>query len=432
MKINSRRIFYFYISLYLTLLIGFHFNEDFAGGYKVDYLIYKNIISAFNVDLKNSLIFYEKFLVKASPIFILLLTYIYKVLNNDTLIRFLNLHFSLILPYLFFLCLQIKYGDAKKNLLCLLPAIIFISPYFRSSSIWVGSENLSIIFFLASVYFFLRHEKEKQNLSFILLNVFFLAITAYIRPIYFLFSIYFFLKIYCNIKFSRNLVFYIIFNILLSLPAFYYVFILEVNFFGDALANGIGFTNHINQFAITISIIFFYSIPFILNNYKNYLDIKNYKIINLVFSIVFIYLVITYFNYEERFENSLYEVIYGGGIFYKFSNLIFKSNYFFYLVVIISFNILAISVFKDNKNIDKFLNFILLLVLVFLEPDGYYFHETYDPLLYFVFLLLINSQQFLLFVEKLNFKNLIILFSFGIIYYCASVIKYLFFFVPQV
>ena len=428
MKINSKRIVYVYISLYLTLLIGFYFNEDFAGGYKVDYLIYKNTISAFNLDLKNSLIFYEKFLVKVSPIFILLLTYIYKVLNNDTLIRFLNLHFSLILPYLFFLCLQIKYGDAKKNLLCLLPAIIFISPYFRSSSIWVGPENLSIIFFLASVYFFLRHEKEKQNLSFILLNVFFLAITAYIRPIYFLFSIYFFLKIYCNIKFSRNLVFYIIFNILLSLPAFYYVFILEVNFFGDALANGIGFTNHINQFAITISIIFFYSIPFILNNYKNYLDIKNYKIINLIFSIVFIYLVITYFNYEERFV----EVVYGGGIFYKFSNLIFKSNYFFYLIVFISFNILAISVFKDNKNIDKFFNFILLLVLIFLEPDGFYFHETYDPLLYFVFLLLINSQQFLLFVEKLNFKNLIILFSFGIIYYCASVIKYLFFFVPQI
>ena len=99
--------------------------------------------------------------------------------------------------------------------------------------------------------------------------------------------------------------------------------------------------------------------------------------------------------------------------------------------MIISFNILAISVFKDNTSIDKFLNFILLLLLIFLEPDGLYFHETYDPLLYFVFLLLINSQQFLLFVEKLNFKNLIILFSFGIIYYCASIFKYLFFFVPQ-
>ena len=175
MKINSKRIVYVYISLYLTLLIGFYFNEDFAGGYKVDYLIYKNTISAFNLDLKNSLLFYEKFSVMASPIFILLLTYVNKILNNDTFVRFLNLNFSLILPYLFFLCLKIKYVDTKKNLLYLLPAIIFISPYFRSSSIWVGPENLSIIFFLASVYFFLRHENEKQNLSFILLNVFFLA-----------------------------------------------------------------------------------------------------------------------------------------------------------------------------------------------------------------------------------------------------------------
>jgi len=427
MKINAKRIVYIYISLYLTLLIGFYFNEDFSGGFKVDYLIYKNIISAFNLDLKNSLIFYEKFQVDTSPIFILLQTYVYKILTSDNFVRFFNLNFSLILPYLFFLCLKIKYGDTKKYLLYLLPAIVFVSPYFRSSSIWIGPENLSIIFFLASIYFFLRHENEKQNLSFILLNVFFLAFAAYIRPIYSLFSIYFFLKFYYNIKFSKNLIYYIAFNILLSLPAFYYIFILEVNFFGAALSDGLGFANYINQFAITISIIFFYSIPIIATNYKNYLDIKNYKVINLIFSIVFIYLLITYFNYEERFG----EVIFGGGIFYKFSNLIFKSNYFFYLAVIISVNVLIISLFKDNKNIDKFFNFILLLVLIFLEPDGFYFHETYDPLLYFVFLLLINSQQFLLFVKKSNFKNLIILFSFVIIYYCLSIIKYLFFFVPQ-
>ena len=427
MKINSKRIFYFYIFLYLALLIGFYFNEDFSGGFKVDYLIYKYISSAFILDLKNSLIFYERFSVDTSPFFILLLSYIYKTLTNDTLIRFLNLNFSLLLPYLFFLCLKIKYGDTKKYLLYLLPAIVFISPYFRSSAIWIGTENLSIIFFLASIYFFLRHENEKENLSFILLNVFFLALAAYIRPIYSLFTIYFFLKFNYNIKFSKNLIYYIIFNILLSLPAFYYIFILEVNFFGSALSNAISFTNFINQLAVTISIIFFYLIPFIITNYKNYLDIKNYKIINLIFSIVFIYLLITYFNYEELFG----EIIFGGGIFYKFSNLIFKSNYFFYLVVIISVNVLIISLFRDNKNIDKFFNFIILLILIFLEPDGFYFHDTYDPLLYFVFLLLINNQQFLLFVEKLNFKNLIILFSFVIIYYCLSIIKYLFFFVPQ-
>ena len=102
MKINSKRIIYLYISLYLTLLIGFYFNEDFAGGYKVDYFIYKNVTSVFILDLKNSLIFYEKFNIDTSPIFILLLTYIYKIFTNDTFVRFLNLNFSLILPYLFF------------------------------------------------------------------------------------------------------------------------------------------------------------------------------------------------------------------------------------------------------------------------------------------------------------------------------------------
>ena len=108
MKINSKGIVCLYISLYLTLLIGFYFNEDFAGGYKVDYLIYKNTISAFNLDLKNSLIFYEKFNIDTSPIFILLLTYIYKIFTNDIFVRFLNLNFSLILPYLFFFMSQNK------------------------------------------------------------------------------------------------------------------------------------------------------------------------------------------------------------------------------------------------------------------------------------------------------------------------------------
>ena len=108
MKINSKGIFYFYLSLYFTLLIGFYFNEDFAGGYKVDYHIYKNITTAFILDLKNSLLFYEKFGIDTSPIFILFLTYISKILTNDTFIRFLNLNFSLILPYLFFFMSQNK------------------------------------------------------------------------------------------------------------------------------------------------------------------------------------------------------------------------------------------------------------------------------------------------------------------------------------
>ena len=427
MKINSKTIIYTYLLLYISLLVGFYFNEDFAGGYKIDYFIYENVVVEFQRNLKNSLLFYEKFDIDTSPFFILLISFIHQISFDESYARFLILNFSLLLPYIFYLCIKTKYEKQNQYLLSLIPVIIFISPYYRSSSIWMGPENVSIIFFLLSIYFFLKHEKDRDNLTFIILNAFFLAFTAYIRPIYSIFSIYFFLKFYFNIKFSKNLIYYVLLNILLSLPAFYYVFIMEINFFWSALVNEVSLSKYVNQLAVTISLIFFYSIPFLFFQYSNFLNIKKYNFTNLVFSFLYVYLLLSFFNYGEYFA----DVVYGGGIFYKISNLIFKSNYFFYLATLIALNVIIISFFKDNKIIDKFFNFIILFILITLEPDGFYFHETYDPLLYIVFLLMVNNQQFLSFIEKLNIQKLITLFSFVIIFYCITVFKHLFFFIPQ-
>ena len=43
MNINSRNISIIYLFLYISLLVGFYFNEDFALGYKSDYLNYRNL-----------------------------------------------------------------------------------------------------------------------------------------------------------------------------------------------------------------------------------------------------------------------------------------------------------------------------------------------------------------------------------------------------
>ena len=42
MNINSRNISIIYLFLYISLLLGFYFNEDFALGYKIDYLTYRS------------------------------------------------------------------------------------------------------------------------------------------------------------------------------------------------------------------------------------------------------------------------------------------------------------------------------------------------------------------------------------------------------
>ena len=328
MNISSRNVHTIYIFLYFSLLVGFYFGEDFVLGYKSDYSLYKIIVSE-----KDFLHFFlnYKFTGLPVPIYLVLLSFLEKISFNEIFTRLIFLHFSLLIPFFLYLCLKIKYEFKANDIKILLPTIIFFSPYFRSASIWLGSENISLIFFSISLYFFLRYEKtEKKKLSYIILNTFFLALAAYIRPNYSLFGIYFFIRYYFDLNISYKLLFYIFINILLSFPAIYYIFVFNVDYASQFLLRGdrdvlLDFTlpGFINQFSITLSILFFYSIPFMLPNIKQSFQMNNFKTINLVLSIIFLFLLIFYFNYN---------LIYGGGIFYKLSILIFGNNYSLHIV----------------------------------------------------------------------------------------------------
>ena len=415
MNINSRNIYIIYLFLYFSLLVGFYFNEDFGVGYISDYTQHKLYIALFDTDFINTLLNFDKFTTSHSPIYYIFFLFLEKISFNETFSRLINLHVSLLIPYFFYLCLKIKYKFQKENLNILIPCIIFFSPYFRSSSIWLGNENLSLIFLLISFYFFLKYEAIKEkNLSYILLNAFFLACAAYIRPVYALFSIYFFLKFYLDLKLSTKLLYYFLINILLSFPALYYVFILNVDFLTMHIGHEMDVPRFVNQFSITISIIFFYSIPFLLLRVRDNLKLSLFKVENIILSIIFIYLLIFHFNYN---------LTYGGGIFYKISLLIFDNNYLFYFFSLIAFNVLLAILFF-NKNIkDKIVDLILFLTLIFLEPDRFIYHETFDPLLYFIFFLLIKSRIYLNFTLQLTNKKFILLILFSISFYALSILK---------
>jgi hypothetical protein len=415
MNINSRNICIIYLFLYFSLLIGFYFNEDFAIGYASDYTLHKMYIALFEKDFLNTLLNFEKFTTSHSPIYYIFFLFLKKVSFNETVLRLINLHTSLLIPIFFYLCLKIKYKFQKEDLRSLIPCVIFFSPYFRSSSIWVGSENISLLFLIVSFYFFLKYESNKErNFSNIFLNVLFLACAAYFRPIYAVFSIYFFLRYYLDLKFSNKLLYYILINALLSFPALYYVFILDINFFLIHINQIQELSSIVNNFSICISIILFYSIPFLLIRINNNLKLLIFRIENIVLSIIFMYLLLFHFNYNAPF---------GGGIFYKFSLLAFDNNYLFYFFSLIAFNVLFAVLFFNNDIKDRISNLTLLLVLIFLEPDRYIYHETFDPLLYFVFFLLIKSEIYLNFIQKLTNKKFILLILFSISFYVLSIFK---------
>jgi hypothetical protein len=164
MNINFRNISIIYLFLYFSLLVGFYFNEDFAFGYKADYSWHRHvIISPLKEDFLKTLLNFDKFMMSHSPIYYIFFLFLEKISFNETVSRLINLHICLLIPYFFYLCLKLKYKFQKENLKSLLPCIIFFSPYFRSSSLWLGSENLSLIFLLVSFYFFLKYESNKKK-----------------------------------------------------------------------------------------------------------------------------------------------------------------------------------------------------------------------------------------------------------------------------
>ena len=206
-------------------------------------------------------------------------------------------------------------------------------------------------------------------------------------------------------------VLYIFINILLSFPAIYYAFVLDINYW---ISYSLFISGFITSFSIIIVIFFFYSIPFLLPNIKQNFQMSNFKFENLVFSIIFLFLLIFYFDYN---------IPYGGGIFFKLSILIFGNNYLFYIFSLISLNVFILIFFDSIKDKDTIFDLVLLLTLFLLDIDGVFYHETYDPLLYFIYFLLVKNRIYVNFTKKFTNKKFILLILFSASFYVLSTLK---------
>ena len=403
----------FFLFLYFTLLISFFLGENSTGGAFLDYINQKKISIKFSEEFFDSLINYDEFSTRHSPILIIFLSFFEKLNFSDILIRLIHFHLCLLLPIYFFKSLQLKFLETDKIVLILLTSLIFISPTFRSLSIWPDSRIFGLIFFTISVYNYLKFQKYKK-FKFCVLNTIALAISAYISPNFSVFAIYFFFKfiLYYKIN-SREIFKIIILNIFLSLPAIFYIFYLKVNFLTETAAIGLNknenifFNNIFNDILITFSLLFFYFFPFLVT--KIIKSEKILKIENLILSIFIFLLCLLNFNYNFKYS--------GGGIFLQTSNLIFLNNYFFYLISLFSILIVLPLLLKDKNN-------ILLFILILLNNPQYtIYHKYFDP-----FLLISYFTIFTLDVDIKQMKkrsNIFIVFFYFLIFLVISNFKYL-------
>ncbi len=232
--------------------------------------------------------------------------------------------------------------------------------------------------------------------------------SCYLRPIYCIFSIYFFTSYLINLKFQKKFIIYILTNLILAFPAFYYVFILGVD---KWVFTYLFRENILTPISLASTLICFYLFPFIIRDIlKKRSELFYFKNL-LIFGIFFI-LLFFYFSYERE---------YSGGIIYRLSYVIFDNNILFFIISSLSLLILFFIFGKkiSSKNID----ILIIIILFLLEIDGVVYHETYDPLIYILILSLFKSRIIEKFISELNFHKLILLFGYLIFFYISSVLR---------
>ena len=409
-ELNKEILFLF--SLYISLLIGFYFGENSTGGAILDYNNQKIISAKFLLNFKETFYNFDNFSTRHSPILIIFLSFLEYIFSSDMLIRFIYLHICLILPFLFFKVLCLKFNNVDKNILLLLSGLIFLSPTFRSLSIWPDSRIIGLTIFLLSIYYFVKFEIE-LNFKYAILNILTCSFSAYLSPNFSVFSLFFlfkFINVYGLITPKIFLIYFL--NLILAIPALYYIFILDINFLNKTAAINIDsnerifFNNIFNDILITFSITFFYLIPFLivkLINIKKVFGIKN-----IIFSLLIFSISAFFFNYQYKYS--------GGGVFFKISNQLFNNNLFFYFISL--FSILIILPFLRSKKENLFL-FLLILIN---NPQYTIYHKYFDPFLLISFFSLFN---FKISLQKKKSKNLILIYVYFLIFLIISNLKFL-------
>ena len=396
------------ILLVFSYIFGFILGEDSSGGAYNDFIYHLSTAKEIENNLSYFLINYSEFGNAHSPL-VIIIFHLFNIVEYPIVIRIFSLLSSFLIPLLFFKCLELKFENKNKSILIYLSCFIFVSPYFRSLAYWPGSENLSIIFFLCSIFYYLKYTKNTSKdaeLKYIFFIVFFIACASYIRPIYCIFSLFFFYKIILENYNHKKLFYYIIFNLILSAPAVYYVFLLKIHFFNLYINSD---TNFITKLGLSYLVFFFYLTPFILI-YKNLLFKKSLKILFSSFLIFFLFFI--FFKYQTST---------GGGFYYHLFLNFFKADELFFIISLVS--IISVNLFLNLENKS---NLILLITFFLLEADSQFYQETFDPILFIAIFTLfeLNFVKNLVNSKNLNKINFILVYMSS--FYFISLYKNLF------
>ena len=385
----------FYLLFIFSLIISLYFGENSSGGSEIDHIITKSYIDDFNIGFFHGIkSFIENGQIQ-SPIFYYLISILQKIFIPEFL-SIIYVFISSTLPLIFYKILKIKFNTVNKKYIFFLSLVIFLSPYYRSSSSWITNDNLSLIFFCISIFYFLKFKQNqiKSNLE-IYLCFIFLSLSAYIRQYYGLFFIIYLIEL-IKIKNKSLILKCLMLNFFLLIPFLIYMFFF-IKYHGEIVrtTNPTG-NSFFENIPYVLSIIFFYFFIFLLSTKLEYLSIKNqlnknFKTIIIIISFYTIFLLLLS---TEHYE-------FGGGIIYKLGSFLNLGIFFIYFFSSISIILILLIIYKNMSN-------YLIILIFFMISSQLVYQKYYDPLVFIIFFTLIESKKIELVIKKnlLNIKKL--------------------------
>ena len=395
MRVNILNKF-LYLVLGISLFIDLYFNIDAAGsgGFIKDFestwpLVENPLAFSTNLDIKFPLHYY-------------IAAIIYKIVDDKEILRLIYCILALPIPYLFFICLKIKFKKININNLFLFSLIIFLLPSFRSAAVWPNTQITGIFFFIISLFFFLKWENKSQFNKFnkeLFFIIFFMSLTVYTRQLYAMIFLYFIIIFYLNLD-KKNFIKTLLVVTIFALPG-----IIFVLFWPKILKATFEFKFY-NSLLVNSSIISFYLIPFftIIFYFK-----KKIKLIDkdkLAIFLITIFVIICSYFFD-------YNYLMGGGYFIKLSKILLGNFYFFYLTSIIGFFLLYLL---SKENI---LNLILNLIIITAISAYIIFMKYFEPMFIIILFLLFKTKLTNIFLEN---KKYILYYNFYFLVYLCSAI----------
>ena len=404
MILNKNQKIYFYLFGIFSLVISSIMGENSSGGSKIDNEVTRQFIDNFLISFDNGIKYFISTGQVQSPVFYILASFIEKILGFN-FFKYLYLFISSLIPAIFYISLKKKFIRINENILFMLSLIIFLSPYFRSSAVWVTTDNFAIIFFILSVSKYLDFEEKNTNKN-ILLCIFYISIAVYIRQYYIIFFLFYFLKFLRVLKLIKifNLIFL---TTIIFIPfVVYYYYFFKTNIIDQSFGGNTFDIDILNNILIFSSLYLFYTIPFYINNFS---EIKKKIIKNLdKCLIIFFIFGCIYFYYPISLNT------FGGGVFIKISNIL-NSKIIFLVASFLGTLLILINL---NKN-----NFIVYLCLIFAFPTIIIYQKYFDPLLIMAVLTL-TKDGMLNRILNLNKINLIYIYSYFIFFLIISNLYY--------